>query len=290
MKITKLFHKNLLILQHESTMNALEDSINKMLKLSKRQTDTAIKVISNLNAETTMAVQNEKSHQIQQAAKSFGVHASQLGHLKGVLTPTLPYEFRNLDVKPEHVESALDNSKRVKMLSATEIIAESSESQKKTMWSSKRNCTYKSAGYRSPTGIFAAGHNNNRADANCGKPHAIGPFLRKLSAGTFFTANTNRVTLEGTYKALKNIRPAIGTMVANLMFLESAKCPSGMEKYEPAVCTKFADDLCITLLNHPNTKSALAAILKKMLMDLGRHNVTTKAVLSGKVILPMIKV
>ena len=118
------------------------------------QSDTAIKVMSNLSAEAAVAVQNEKSHRIQQMAKSFGVATSQMSHLKGVLTPVLPYEFRNLDLQPDHLDTLMESSKKIKMLAATETIAESSEAQKKTTWSTRRNYDFGTSGYQAPKGIL----------------------------------------------------------------------------------------------------------------------------------------
>ena len=90
--------------------------------------------------------------------------------------------------------------------------------------------------------------------------------------------------MEGTYKALKNLKPALGVVCANLMFLEKTPCPSGVNKLDTEVIAKYADDFTTTLLNHPATKTALGSILKRMLLDLGRHQSTSKKVLSGKTI------
>ena len=87
--------------------------------------------------------------------------------------------------------------------------------------------------------------------------------------------------MEGSYRALKNLRPALGVICANLMYLEKTPCPSGVTKVDAEVVAKYVDDMLMTLLNHPSTKSAIGAILKRMLLDLGRHQVTTKRVLSG---------
>ena len=88
--------------------------------------------------------------------------------------------------------------------------------------------------------------------------------------------------MEGSYRALKNLKPALGVLCANLMFLEKTPCPSGVNKVDADAVSKYAEDLMNTLLNHPSTKAALGSILKRMLLDLGRHQVTTKRVLSGK--------
>ena len=100
-------------------------------------------------------------------------------------------------------------------------------------------------------------------------------------AGNFFSNNTSRNTLEGAYRALKNLKPALGVICANLMYLEKTPCPSGVTKVDAEAVGKYADDFMMTLLNHPSTKAALGSILKRMLLDLGRHQSTTKRVLSG---------
>ena len=110
-------------------------------------------------------------------------------------------------------------------------------------------------------------------------------FLKNLTAGTFFSNDLNRTTLEGTYKALKNLKPAMGVLVSNLMYLEKTPCPTGLSKNDPEMCAKFANDFCDTILNHPQSKAALAAVLKKMLLDSARQKVASRAVLSGKYIL-----
>ena len=87
--------------------------------------------------------------------------------------------------------------------------------------------------------------------------------------------------MEGAVRALKNLRPALGVICANMMFLEKTPCPSGVNKVDAEAVAKQVDDMLMTLLNHPSTKSALGSILKRMLLDLGRHQVTTKRILTG---------
>ena len=64
------------------------------------------------------------------------------------------------------------------------------------------------------------------------------------------------------------------------MYLEKTPCPSGVTKIDAEAVGKYVDDFMMTLLNHPSTKAALGSILKRMLLDLGRHQSTTKRVLS----------
>ena len=127
----------------------------KVVKLSALQSTTAVKVMKNLKAEVAVAVQNEKSHQVQAAAKSFGVAASDLSHLKGVLTPVLPYHFRMLDLTSEHLESVMEPSRRRRMIAATEISANADEILKRTTWAGEKNHKYKTNGYLPPPGKFA---------------------------------------------------------------------------------------------------------------------------------------
>ena len=130
--------------------------------------------------------------------------------------------------------------------------------------------------------LYFSANEERNAEINSKKPYDLSAFSRKLTAGNFFSNNTNRCTMEGSYRALKNLRPALGVICANLMYLEKTPCPSGVNKVDAEVVAKYVDDMLMTLLNHPSTKSAIGAILKRMLLDLGRHQVTTKRVLSGK--------
>lgn len=123
---------------------------------------------------------------------------------------------------------------------------------------------------------------SERADQNCKKPYDISAFGRKLTAGNFFSNNTNRATIEGAYRALKNLKPALGIICSNLMFLEKTACPSGMTRADADACNRMADDFTLTLINHPSTKAALGSILKRMLVDLGRHRTTSRRVLTGE--------
>ena len=129
--------------------------MTKVMKLSALQSTTATKVMKNLKSEVSVAVQNEKSHQVQAAAKTFGVAASDLSHLKGVLTPVLPYHFRMLDVTSEHLESVMEPSRRRRIIAATEVAASADEILKRTTWAGDRNHKYKTSGYLSPPGKFA---------------------------------------------------------------------------------------------------------------------------------------
>ena len=125
------------------------------MKLSALQSSTAVKVMKNLKAEMSVAVQNEKSHQVQTAAKMFGVAVSDLSHLKGSLTPVLPYHFRMLEVTSDHLESVMEPSRRRRMIAATEVIAGADEVLKRTTWAADKNLKYKTSGFNAPAGKFA---------------------------------------------------------------------------------------------------------------------------------------
>ena len=147
--------KNNSNLQHESTVKKLADSMAKVVKLTALQSTTAVKVMKNLKAEVTVAVQNEKSQQVQAAAKMFGVAAADLSHLKGVLTPVLPYHFRMLGISSDHLESVMEPSRRRRMIAATEITAAADEILKRTTWAADKNHKYKTNGFTPPAGKFA---------------------------------------------------------------------------------------------------------------------------------------
>lgn len=129
--------------------------MTKVIKLTAVQTTTAVKVLSNLKKETAVALQNEKSNQIQQMAKQFGVAAVDLQQLKGKLVPTLPYEFRVLGIKSTQIEEMMDSSRRNQIMAGAEVISESSEVLKRKGWTADRNCRYKTIGFRPASGKFA---------------------------------------------------------------------------------------------------------------------------------------
>ena len=136
-------------------MKKLADSMAKVVKLSALQSTTAVKVMKNLKAEVAVAVQNEKSQQVQAAAKTFGVAAADLSHLKGILTPVLPSHFRLLDITSDHLESVMEPSRRRRMIAATEVTAAADEILKRTTWAVDKNHRYKSNGFIPPAGKFA---------------------------------------------------------------------------------------------------------------------------------------
>ena len=141
--------------QHETTVKKLADSMAKVVKLSALQSTTAVKVMKNLRSEVAVASQNEKSQQVQAAAKMFGVAVGDLSHLKGTLTPVLPYHFRMLDISADHLESVMEPSRRRRMIAATEVTATADEILKRTTWAGEKNHKYKTHGYIPPAGKFA---------------------------------------------------------------------------------------------------------------------------------------
>ena len=117
-------------------------------------------------------------------------------------------------------------------------------------------------------------------------PYDLSAYLHKLTSGTFFSSTSNRSDLNGIFRALKNLNPALAVISANLMFLERSPCPSGIIRNNPEVAEKFAEQFTTVAMEHPASKAVLISILKKMLLDTARHRVTTKAVLAGKKIYP----
>ena len=134
---------------------ALSDAMNRVLKLSETQSKTAVKVMTNLMSEVQIATQNQKFYQVQQSAKSFGVSIADIGHLKGALTPVLPYEFRRLEMSSDHLENVMDKNKRLRMIASTEVLVDAEEVLKNPAWAGERNCVYKTIGYKSPWGMFS---------------------------------------------------------------------------------------------------------------------------------------
>lgn len=136
-------------------MKQLAAAMEKVVTLTAVQTTTAVKVIRNLKAEVALAVQNEKNHQIQEAAKSYGVSCQDLVHLKGKLTPTLPYIFRMLDLTSAQLEAEMDVSRRRRMIAATDVLADATEIVRRTTWAGEKNHRYNTSGYVPPTGKYS---------------------------------------------------------------------------------------------------------------------------------------
>ena len=129
---------------------------------------------------------------------------------------------------------------------------------------------------------YFSGKGDERSDQHCTRPYEVSAYAQKLVPATFFRNNSSRTGLDGIYRTIKNIKPSMGVLCSNLMFLEKTQCPSGILKNDPFACANIAEEFCGTLLNFPQTKSALSAILRKLLLEQARHYVTTKKLLSGK--------
>ena len=93
-----------------------------------------------------------------------------------------------------------------------------------------------------------------------------------------------RQDLSGIYIALKNIKPSIGIIVTNLMFLLKSTDPNGFNKTEGLneTCARLSEDFVLQCMNFPQSKAALGSILKKLMSDATKLHSNMKTVLSGK--------
>ena len=82
---------------------------------------------------------------------------------------------------------------------------------------------------------------------------------------------------------LKNLKPAVGIVVTNLMFLLKANDPSGYNKSEGLneTCARLSEDFVLQCLNFPQSKAMLGGILKKLMMDSSKLHSNMKTIVSG---------
>ena len=259
-----------------------------VISCSQQQRETAEKVIENLQHQATEAVQLEKKNRVTATAKSFGIPTKDLGTLKAKLTPILPNMWKELGIKPEELELKMELSKRHRLLAAADIISSSRESMRKNPNSEDRNSSYDSANFRAPYGIYADAPSNSeyRADAYASKAYDLSNFFSKLTAGTFFSSSSSRQELSSIYLCLKNIKPILGLVVTNMIYLANQKDPTGIETWTNENGIKFADDFVLLAMNHPRSKAAVCSMLKKLLSDAHKQNSNMKLILKGKIRIP----
>ena len=251
---------------------------------TRQQQETAEKVIENLQQQATEAVNLEKKNRVATTARSFGVSTKDLGTLKAKLTPILPNMWKELGIKPEELELKMESSKRHRLLAAADIISSSRESMRKNPNSEDRNSSYDSTNFKAPSGRYADAPSNGdyRADGYATKAYDLSNVFSKLTAGTFFNSSSSRQELSSIYSCLKNIKPVLGVVVTNMIFLTNQKDPSGFETWTNENGIKFADDFVLLAMNHPKSKAAMCSMLKKLLGDAHKQNANTKLILKGK--------
>lgn len=98
---------------------------------------------------------------------------------------------------------------------------------------------------------------------------------------------SQRQDLEGIYMVLKNVKPAIGVIVTNLMFLLKHNDPNGFNKAEgfPEACARLSEEFVLQCLNFPQSKAMLCSILKKLMMDTTKLHSNMKTVVTGTITL-----
>ena len=108
-----------------------------------------------------------------------------------------------------------------------------------------------------------------------------------MTAGTFLGKLSQRQDLEGIYMVLKNVKPAVGLVVTNLMYLLKHNDPNGFNKAEgfPEACARLSEEFVLQCLNFPQSKAVLCSILKKLMMDTTKLHSNMKAVVTGIAIL-----
>ena len=132
---------------------------------------------------------------------------------------------------------------------------------------------------------FSATNNGeHRADGFASKAYDIGEYFQKLSAGQFFGSSVDRQDLGSIYKALKNIKPAVGVIVANMIHMMNQQDPTGMKSTggNAETCGRIAEDFVLQAMNFPATKATLCAILKKLLLNCNKMYTNNKKIVSGK--------
>ena len=268
-------------LKYGPTQRKLSKALETVLECTRQQQETAGKVIENLQQQATEAVQLEKRNQVVKTAKSFGVATNDLEFLKVKLTPILPKMWKEIGIKPEDLELKMESSKRHRMIAAADIISTSREAMRKTP--SIPSASYDSSNFRAPLGRYADAPSNAefRADEYATKAYDLSNLFGKLTAGTFFGSANSRQEISSIYICLRNIKPVLGTVVTNLMFLLEQKDPTGIDTWTKESGTKFADDFILTAMNHPQSKAALCATLKKLLTDSHKQNETAKLLMKG---------
>ena len=109
---------------------------------------------------------------------------------------------------------------------------------------------------------------NDRAESQYLRNYDLSKYLKKLSFGTFFGKHADRSELAGIYRVLKNVLPCLGNITTNLMHLNRAKSnPIGKGPYNEAKIEKMSEEMVQMVLNHPHTRDALVAIIRKLLSD-----------------------
>ena len=77
------------------------------------------------------------------------------------------------------------------------------------------------------------------------------------------------------------MKPALGVVAANLMYLTNQKDIVGAEVKNNAAYVRMADDFILQAMNFPQSKAALCQILKKLLMDSARQKENQDRILKG---------
>ena len=109
---------------------------------------------------------------------------------------------------------------------------------------------------------------NDRAENQYLRNYDLSKYQKKLSFGTFFGKHADRSELAGIYRVLKNVLPCLGNITTNLMHLSRAKSnPIGKGPYNEEKFEKLSENMIQMVLNHPFTKDALVAIIRKLLSD-----------------------
>ena len=93
----------------------------------------------------------------------------------------------------------------------------------------------------------------------------------------------NRQELSSIYIALRNIKPAVGIIVTNMIYMINQQDPTGLKNGggNAEACGKIAENFVLTCMNHPSTKATLCAILKKLLLNCNKMHANNNKILNG---------
>ena len=112
----------------------------------------------------------------------------------------------------------------------------------------------------------------------CRQYYDLSKYSRKLTAGTFFSKYSEKSELSSIYRVLKNVKPCIGNVVSNLMFLNKAPGILGEGSFSEEKMQQMSEKMFETVLNHPTTKEGLVAIVRAMMSDGNKLHLAMKKI------------
>ena len=112
----------------------------------------------------------------------------------------------------------------------------------------------------------------------CRQYYDLSKYNRKLTAGTFFSKFADKSELGSIYRVIKNIKPCLGNVASNLMFLNKMPGILGEDDLSEDKMLKMSERMFETVLNFPTTKEGLVAITRKMMSDGNKLHVAMRMI------------